>query len=156
MNVLFVCTGNTCRSPMAQALFNNMIKNKGYENDFKADSAGFYVGSDCMTPSNNAVKILAESFKIDISEYKPKNISKELINKADIILCMQQSMKHILQELNIPEIEIDTLSNFVGMPGDVIDPYGGSEEDYLLCAENIKELIGLLVEKIIKNKEENE
>lgn len=154
-NILFVCTGNTCRSPMAQALFNELVKKTGHDSEFRADSAGLYVSSTSDKPAINSIKTMQEAFGIDISEYKPKNISKELLETVDLVLCMEQSMSSLLKSLNINDIEIDSLGNYCGVNQDVLDPYGGNEKTYLECANNIKGLIEKLMDKIIKNEEEN-
>ena len=154
-NILFVCTGNTCRSPMAQAIFNEMAMRVGIAGDFCADSAGLYVSVNSKEPALNAQKIMKEKFDIDISEYKPKNITAEILENTDLVLCMEQGMSSLLKSLNIQKLEIDTLGNYSGATQDVLDPYGGDEDMYYACAQNIKELIEKLMDKLVKSKEEN-
>lgn len=149
--ILFVCTGNTCRSPMAQALFNKLVTEKGLERYLSADSVGLYVTPDSKKPSSNTIKVMKEKYGIDVEEYRPKNINYDSIKEADIILCMQASMKNVLNQIDIPKADVDTLTHYVGKEGDVIDPFGGDEAEYLACAENINELIELLMEKLEKN-----
>lgn len=154
-NILFVCTGNTCRSPMAQAIFNEMVVRVGLGNDFRADSAGLYVSVNSNEPALNAQKIMKERFDIDISEYKPKNITTEILENTDLVLCMEQGVSNLIKSLNIQNLEIDTLGNYSGVTQDVLDPYGGDEDMYYACAQNIKELIEKLMDKLVKSKGEN-
>lgn len=149
--ILFVCTGNTCRSPMAQALFNKLVTEKGLERYLSADSVGLYVTPDSKKPSANTIKVMKEKFGIDMEEYRPKNINYDSIKEADIILCMQASMKNVLNQIDIPKAIVDTLTHYVGKDGDVADPFGGDETEYMACAENMNELIELLMEKLEKN-----
>lgn len=149
--ILFVCTGNTCRSPMAQALFNKLVTEKGLERYLSADSVGLYVTPDSKKPSANTIKVMKEKFGIDMEEYRPKNINYDSIKEADIILCMQASMKNVLNQIDIPKAIVDTLTHYVGKDGDVVDPFGGDETEYMACAENMNELIELLMEKLEKN-----
>lgn len=148
--ILFVCTGNTCRSPMAQALFNKLAREKGLERELSADSVGLYVTLDSRKPSSNTIKVMKEKYGIDIEDYKPKNINYDSIKDADIILCMQTSMKNVLNQIDIPKAHVDTLTHYLGKEGDVADPFGGDEAEYETCAENIKELVELLMDKLEK------
>ena len=136
---------------MAQALFNKLVTEKGLERYLSADSVGLYVTPDSKKPSANTIKVMKEKFGIDIEEYRPKNINYDSIKEADIILCMQASMKNVLNQIDIPKAIVDTLTHYVGKDGDVADPFGGDETEYMACAENMNELIELLMEKLEKN-----
>lgn len=127
MNVLFVCTGNTCRSPMAEGFFNN-IYGSG------AKSAGIYT-EDGAAPSENAVKAM-KKYGIDISEHKAKQISPEDIMNADKVYAMTARHAAILKEI-FPE-KSDSISV---LGNGISDPFGGDEELYLKCAEEIKKCV---------------
>src|SRR6266850_541251 len=84
--VLFVCTGNVCRSPMAEGLFRHAIKGRG---DYEVFSAG--VGAvDGLPPSEHAVRALRE-LGIDISLQRSRMLSGEVVRQADYIFGMTQS-----------------------------------------------------------------
>ena len=127
-SVIFVCTGNTCRSPMAEGLLNFSGKNA------IAISAGLFVTED--TAEDNAIKTAAE-FGADIKNHTPRQITAELLESADLVLTMTKSHKY-----SLPDIEnIYTLAELAGENADVADPYGGDIDVYRKCGKQIKDFI---------------
>ncbi|WP_058486026.1 low molecular weight protein arginine phosphatase [Defluviitalea phaphyphila] len=146
--ILFVCTGNTCRSPMAEALAKKEI-NK-YSLDINAFSRGIavYFPSEA---SKHAIEAMKE-YDVDLSDHKSKQLDIKDIEEADIILTMTNRHKQYLL-LNFKEHKekIFTLKEFVEEFGDVKDPFGGNIEDYKNCAKDLNNLIKKLIEKLYKN-----
>jgi ribosomal-protein-alanine N-acetyltransferase len=126
MNVLFVCTGNTCRSPIAEGYLSHTHKG------LNADSCGLSEGG--MPISQNSKTALAE-IGIDKSQHISKPISKELVSWADRIICMSHSHKEILNSLGV---ECEVLGN--GIP----DPYGCDITIYRQCRDEIIKQLDLL------------
>ena len=93
MNILVVCTGNTCRSPMAQALLEQKCNDRGL--DVYVSSAGIST-TDGLLASNNAV-IAAGEMECDISLHTSREITSADINSADIILTMTASQRDALK-----------------------------------------------------------
>lgn len=91
-NILFVCEGNTCRSPMAQVLAADILSTSGCDEKFSIDSAGLR-SSDGVAPSRNAVSVMKKK-GIDIAKFKSKKLDNELINKADLVLTMNTLQKN--------------------------------------------------------------
>ena len=132
--VLFVCTGNTCRSPMAAALFNHRFSKK--EGDWQADSAGLFA-ADGAPITATARDVLASSGvtatpRNNYPAHKAKSVTRELVESADRVIAISAS--HALElTLRFP----DCAAKIERMPMDIADPYGGDEAIYRTCLAEI-------------------
>lgn len=90
MNILFVCTGNTCRSPMAEAIL------KENSNQFKVQSAGIHASNG--SPTSEETKEVLEEAGIKLV-HKAQQVTAELIDWADIVLTMTHSHKQLLKQM---------------------------------------------------------
>jgi len=139
ISVLFVCLGNICRSPAAEALFIKKIKERGIEDRFLVDSAGtgsWHVGKK----ADNRMRLAAKDRKIDITS-KARQISKNDFQKFNYILTMDDSNYQNVISLNNGESYSDVckvrkMQEFANSfnEKEVPDPYFGGEEgfDYVL------------------------
>lgn len=145
VHVLFVCTGNTCRSPMAEAILKSM-KIEGLE----VKSAGVFT-SDGLPASTNAQKVLDKE-KIPHS-HQSTQLTEETIRWADYILTMTRGHKQMIVDL-YPDSKgkIYTLKEFAGETEDldISDPFGGSLEIYEQTYKEIFRYIEKAIEKLPK------
>ncbi len=146
MRVTFVCTGNTCRSPMAEALLKKKCESENL--DVKVFSRGTSVHSmDMINPKSlEALKLNG----INDFTHTAQQINSDDVKNSDIVLTMTYNQKKELARL-YPEqkYKIFTLSEYVlDSIEDITDPYGKSQIFYNFCLEEINKLIELLYEEI--------
>ena len=134
MRILFLCTGNTCRSPMAQALMKSKIEKTGLCAEAHSCGLGAYSGD---AVSENAVKVMAEK-GIDISSHRARRFSLYMAEEYDMFIVMSVSHKAVLSQL-VPEERITVLG------GGIADPYGGDCDAYRKCRDEIDEALDELL-----------
>lgn len=142
--VLFVCTGNTCRSPMAAALFNAMAQERGV--DAFAQSAGI-AAYEGLPASIGAVGAMEER-GLDVSLHCAHQMTREDADGADVILCM--TSRHAEEvRARFPQAADKTfpLSSFSG-GAEVSDPFGGDAEEYEACADLIESALDVIFDKL--------
>ncbi|MCL6571527.1 MAG: low molecular weight protein arginine phosphatase [Bacillus sp. (in: Bacteria)] len=142
--ILFVCTGNTCRSPMAEAI----LKNKNID-AIEVKSAGIYAvnGSEA---SAHAKQVTAS--KGIFPMHRSSQLTNEVVNWADLILTMTSTHKMAIQD-QYPQsiIKVCTLKEYIGnTPSnhDVVDPYGGSLALYEKTYHELEELIDQAIKRL--------
>lgn len=154
MNILFVCTGNTCRSSMAEGIFKFMLQKKNIEN-INVSSAGISA-FEGEAANEKAIYTLNKK-GIDIKNYRARQLTREIINESDLILTMTSS--HKIMILNtVPEHsgKVYTLKEYACIVDDeeissknldIADPFGAGYNVYEISAEEIEEQL----KKIINN-----
>lgn len=128
--ILFVCTGNTCRSPMAEGYLKS-LKKSGYEIISRGLSA------DGSSVSENSAKVMLEK-GVDISSHLSRQMTYEDAEGADAIVCMSSSHADLLEALGFDKLKIHILG--------IVDPYGGDLDTYRACRDEIFEAVDELIE----------
>lgn len=128
MHIVFICTGNTCRSPMAQGLFQKLLAERGIDS-ITCDSAGLFA-AEGEPAALNAV-IAAEELGADLSQHRSKTLPPELLQTTDLFVVMMPNHAGVLKSAGVPEERIRVLGGGIG------DPYGGDIELYRASRDQI-------------------
>jgi len=144
-DIVFVCTGNTCRSPMAEVLAAAIFLREGI--NFRVASAGVSAMPG-MPASENAAKAMREE-GLELSSHRSKPASKEFLQGAKLVLTMTRGHLEYVRR-SCPDVRAFTLGEYASIGKDISDPFGGSLEVYRNCAADIKALLVACAKKIKK------
>ena len=147
MKLLFVCTGNICRSPMAEGLVNSICIKNNYKNIY-CDSAGLFNYHIGNPPDNRAIEI-SKKYNVEIRNLRARKINMKDFDKFDLIIGMDKghivNLKKINNKRNNIKLYLDFTKNFKNE--DVLDPYYGSIMDFEKTFQLIKIGAKAIVEK---------
>ena len=128
MRILLVCTGNTCRSPLAAAMLRRMLADAGRA-DIEVGSAGIMAQEG--DPASEGTYLVALEHGMDLSSHRAQLLTPALAQQSDLILTMSRSHRRRAEEVGAQNVAV--LGEFAGLHGpdaEVPDPFGGDLDDY--------------------------
>ena len=159
--ILFVCTGNTCRSAMAEGIFKKMLKKRAEDNTrLNIISAGISALPG-MSPTSEAILVMFEQ-GIDISQHHTQALQEKLIKKADLILVMtNKHEEYIHKEFPFAQNKTFLLKKFTlnnksesnqnnKRNYEIIDPIGRKIDFYRIVAKELKENLEKILDEILE------
>ena len=149
-SVLFVCTGNICRSPTADGVFRHLVREAGLEARIRVDSAGthdYHVGE----PPDARAQHHARRRGYDLSELRARQVAREDFEAFDVVLAMDRGHLRILQRLSPPEHrhKLRLFMEFASARhrDEIPDPYYGGERGFEAVLDMVEDAArGLLAE----------
>lgn len=151
MHILFVCTGNTCRSPMAEGLLRSALAAKALEQVTVASAgSGAWDGA----PVTEATHLVGLEQGLDLSEHRARLLTRDLVRSADLILVMSGHHLARVSELG-GEDKVHLLGSYAGRDEgqtEISDPYGADISTYRATFAELQELIGNVVTRVAGTK----
>ena len=149
-SVLFVCSANQCRSPMAMSLFSNLLIQKGEDPDeWQVASAGCWAYPGFLA-TDNARKTM-QAMGLSLEDHRSQAVTESLLDGFKLVLCMEYDHKRTLQRnfpANAPKIYL--LSEMVERESEVNDPVGLSTRKYQSTAAELQGYLEEGFEKILQ------
>ncbi|MCS7222079.1 MAG: low molecular weight protein arginine phosphatase [Anaerolineae bacterium] len=138
--LLFVCTGNLCRSPMAAELMRQRLAAAGLDSQVQVRSAGIWAMAG-RPASEGTIQVMAER-GIDLSQHRAHELDASDIAQADLILVMEEAHRRWIFHLAPQHLhKVFLLSEMAGKHHDIQDPYGQPLSEYRRCAEELDSLL---------------
>jgi L-threonylcarbamoyladenylate synthase len=152
-SILFVCSGNTCRSPMAQGLFRKMLSSRDLTG-IEIRSAGISA-AEGTPPAALAQQVVRDQDGVDISAHRARLLTTTLLEEADIVLAMSLSHARQIESLGRRFArKTYLLTSYPAWehpdPDDIEDPVGGTRTDYLRVYGRIREQLERILPAVLK------
>ena len=146
--ILFVCTGNICRSPLAAALLQRALTERGAA-EIEVSSAG--TGAWDGAPVSEGAYLVGLERELDLSAHRARLLTRDLVERSDVILTMARHHRARVDELGGGG-RVFVFGEYAGRSGDsaeVSDPFGGDLNIYRETCVELAELVTAAVERIV-------
>lgn len=140
MRVLFVCTGNTCRSPMAESLAKKIAAERGIT-DFAAESAGTNAWDGA--PASDGALLVGMERQLDVGAHRSRKLTREIVAGADLVLVMSTAHLEPVRQLGGAGKAhlIDEYASDGAVSNGVQDPFGADLDKYRDAADSLEQAI---------------
>ena len=148
-HILFVCTGNTCRSPLAEVLLRQKLEERGLAGVTVA-SAG--TGAWDGAPASEGAYLVALEHGLDLSAHRARLLTRELVQGSDMVLTMARHHRARVEQLG-GGAKAHLLGEFAGRQGEdaeVRDPFGGDLEGYRETFDELEALVLEVAQRLAK------
>ena len=143
-HVLFVCTGNICRSPLASSLLERALKEHGLDVTVSSAGTGAWDGA----PASEGAYLVGLERGLDLSGHRARLLTRELVEQADLILTMARHHRARVDELG-GEGKVFVLGEYAGKGGDeVSDPFGGDLGVYRDTCQELEALSAAVADRL--------
>jgi len=146
--IMFICTGNICRSAMAEKMMTKMIKE--HNKNIEVFSSGIFAENGDY-PTNEAVEVMKD-YDIDLTNHRATNIKDSNVEDMDLILCATLNHKYSVMQM-YPELKnkVFTIKEYIDGTSnnmDIKDPWGYDIIVYRNCAKELESYIDKIIKKM--------